>query len=96
VGKAFDGPTHDEVGADLLEGLVSPRVVWLVRHHLDLLRKPGRTRRRMRGTPALASLERLRRWDLGGRQPNARVITVEHALDLLFPLPQNEKDLRID
>src|SRR4051794_22090790 len=50
VGKAIDGQTHDEVGADLLDGLVCPRVVWLVRHHLDLLRAPARTRRRRRGT----------------------------------------------
>ncbi len=25
VGKAIDGPLHDEVGADLLEGLIPPR-----------------------------------------------------------------------
>src|SRR6185312_3268891 len=30
VGKAVDGPLHDEVGADLLEGLLCPRAVWLV------------------------------------------------------------------
>jgi exopolyphosphatase/pppGpp-phosphohydrolase len=41
VGKAVSSPDHDEVGADLLDGLVSPRIVWLVRHHLDLLRVPG-------------------------------------------------------
>src|SRR5688500_8458369 len=36
VGKALGGADHDETGADLLDGLVSPRVVFLVRHHLDL------------------------------------------------------------
>jgi predicted HD phosphohydrolase len=83
VGKAVDGPTHDEVGADLLEGLVSARTVWLVRHHLDLLKEPRATRRRYRGTRALGDLEKLRRWDLGGRDPNARVITIDGAFDRL-------------
>ncbi len=84
VGKAIDGRAHDEVGADLLEGLVSDRVVWLVRHHLDLLREPRRTRRRFLGTPELLDLERLRRWDLGGRRVDARVLAPEDALDILF------------
>ena len=87
VGKAVDGPTHDEVGADLLEGLVCSRTVWLVRHHLDLLKEPRATRRRYRGTSALRDLEKLRRWDLGGRDPNARVITIEAAFDLLATDP---------
>lgn len=85
VGKAIDGPLHDEVGADLLEGLLPDRAVWLVRHHLDLLKDPRRTRARYRGTPELLDLERLRRWDLGGRNPNARVMSIEGALALLGP-----------
>jgi predicted HD phosphohydrolase len=84
VGKAIDGPLHDEVGADLLEGLLCDRAVWLVRHHLDLLKDPRGTRRRFRGTPELRDLELLRRWDLGGRHPNARVLAVEDAFDQLF------------
>jgi len=83
VGKAVDGPLHDEVGADLLDGLLCPRAVWLVRHHLDLLKEPRVTRRRHRGTSALRDLERLRRWDLGGRDPNARVVSIECAFDEL-------------
>jgi hypothetical protein len=83
VGKAVDGPLHDEIGADLLEGLLPDRAVWLVRHHLDLLRDPRRTRRRWHGTPELLDLERLRKWDLGGRHPHARVMTLDGALALL-------------
>ncbi len=83
VGKAIDGPLHDEVGADLLEGLLPDRAVWLVRHHLDLLKDPRRTRRRWLGTLELLDLERLRKWDLGGRNPHARVMTIENAFDLL-------------
>ena len=84
VGKAIDGPSHDEVGADLLDGLLSARAVWLVRHHLDLLTDARGTRRRYHGTPALRDLEMLRRWDLGGRDPNARVVSKEGAFDQLF------------
>jgi HD superfamily phosphodiesterase len=83
VGKAVDGPLHDEVGADLLEGLLCDRAVWLVRHHLDLLKEPRLTRRRWRGTPELRDLEHLRRWDLGGRDPRARVVSIETAFDQL-------------
>jgi hypothetical protein len=85
VGKAIpdEASGHDEVGADLLEGLVPDRVVWLVRHHLDLLRDPRRARRRHAGTPELLDLERLRRWDLGGRSPHAHVLTPQAAFRLL-------------
>jgi hypothetical protein len=83
VGKAVSGPDHDEAGAELLDGLVSPRIVWLVRHHLDLLRVPGATKRRLRGKKALTDLQRLRRFDVGGRSPTARVLPPEIALDLL-------------
>lgn len=84
VGKAVDGPMHDEVGADLLDGLLPPRAIWLVRHHLDLLRDRRFTRRRLEGTIALRELEQLRRWDLGGRDPGARVLSVDEVFDLLF------------
>lgn len=84
VGKAVDGPLHDEVGADLLEGLLPARAVWLVRHHLDLLKDRRLAQRRYHGTAALRDLEHLRRWDLGGRDPNARVLSLDDALDILF------------
>ncbi|HYQ04082.1 MAG TPA: HD domain-containing protein [Polyangiaceae bacterium] len=91
VGKAIDGKTHDEVGADLLAGLVSERVIWLVRHHLDLLREPKRTRRAHHGTAALADLECLRRWDLAGRKPCARVLATEDAVELWLD-QENERN----
>ena len=84
VGKADGGRDHDEVGADLLEGLVHPRAVWLVRHHLDLLRNPRRARHR--GTE-IGALQQLRRWDLGGRKPGARVMSPERAVSIVRDLP---------
>jgi hypothetical protein len=84
VGKAVSSPDHDAIGADLLDGLVAPRIVWLVRHHLDLLDAPGVTKRRLRGTIALADLQLLRRWDVGGRSPFATVLDPGDALVVLF------------
>ncbi len=85
VGKAEAGSDHDEVGADLLSGLVHPRVVWLVRHHLDLLRNPRRARHR---GVEIGALQQLRRWDLGGRRPGASVMSPDEAVAIVrdFPL----------
>lgn len=84
VGKAIDSPHHDDIGADLLEEFVSPRIVWLVRHHLDLLKTPRITKRRLHGTNALVDLQHLRRWDVGGRSPHAIVLSPETALSMIL------------
>lgn len=81
VGKAVDSATHAEVGADLLAGLVPDRAVWLVSHHLDLLRDPRRTRRRA-SADDLRDLRLLREIDLGARSTDARVLALDEALDL--------------
>lgn len=85
VGKALDGPAHDALGATLLDGLVAPPIVTLVRHHLDLLKAPAQTRRRWRHVPLLRALEALRRFDLAGRVVGASTRTPAEALDLLRP-----------
>ena len=79
VGKAVAGRDHDVAGARMLIGL-PPRTRWCVAHHLDLLRAPRRTRRRLRDPGQLRDLTRLRRWDLAGRVPTARVPSPEQAL----------------
>ena len=84
VGKSLDFKEHADLGADLLEPWLPARVTWLVRHHLDLLRHPKATRQRLRGTPQLVDLERLRRWDLAGRETSVWVPQPEHALDILM------------
>jgi len=80
VGKGLDRP-HEEEGAELVAPWVSERVCWLVRHHLDLLRDPRRTRRRLRGSPQLRDLQQLRAWDVAGRDPEAWVPSVEEAVN---------------
>lgn len=79
VGKAISGPDHDAIGSDLLIGL-STRTRWCVAHHLDLLRAPRATRHLLANTPQLRDLQRLRRWDLAGRDPLARVCSPEQAV----------------
>ncbi len=84
IGKAASTPDHANIGANELEGLLSPRIVWLIRHHLHLLQAPKRTRRWLRNTPQLRDLELLRAWDLKGRSPSATVIAPENAIVLLM------------
>ena len=85
LGKAIDIPNHAQIGANLLQGVVTDRICWLVLHHLDLLIAPRRTRKKYQGQNRLHDLENLRRWDLAGRDPSAAAPTVEQALDLLTP-----------
>ncbi|MCS6901145.1 MAG: HD domain-containing protein [Myxococcales bacterium] len=83
VGKAHASSNHDKMGADLLDGFLCPRVVWLVRHHLDLLRNPRRagyrrTNKRPPAAPALGS----------GRSPAQRSrLSQEQAVAILFDHP---------
>ncbi len=84
IGKAVSTPKHADIGADELDGLLSPRIVWLVRHHLHLLVAPKLTRRWLRNTPQLRELELLRSWDLKGRSPNASVMQPSEAIDILM------------
>lgn len=79
VGKAVSGPDHDAIGAAMLDGLPE-RTQWCVAHHLDLLRDRRHTQRHLANTPALRDLQRLRRWDLAGRDPFARVCSPEQAV----------------
>lgn len=104
VGKAIDVRGHAEMGAELLTDVVSPRVVWLVRHHMHLAYHPHRTRRRFRNDPRLRDLERLRRWDLAGRSPYANVLydpdmavsMLHHTPALPGLWPGNAHDTEID
>jgi len=84
IGKAVSTPNHAEIGADELEGLLSPRIVWLIRHHLHLLVEPRLTRRWLRNTPQLRELELLRTWDMNGRLPDATVMTPREAINILM------------
>ncbi len=84
IGKSMDYPNHAGVGADAIEHYFSPKIVWLVRHHLDLLSRQKRTRKQWKGSKRLIDLEKLRRWDLQGRDVDAEVMCVTAAVDTLL------------
>jgi len=84
VGKAVDPKHHDVWGSNALSGILSERVCWLILHHLDLFKQPGRTVRQYRANPWLADLKKLRHWDVAGRSPYAQVQMPEEALSTIF------------
>ena len=84
IGKAVQTRDHARIGAQDLEGLMPSRVVWLVRHHMDLHHDPRRTRALLLGTPQLKALEQLRAWDVAGRDPHAWVMSPEEAVARLL------------
>ncbi|MCB9642785.1 MAG: HD domain-containing protein [Myxococcales bacterium] len=91
IGKSEQNEGHAEIGAEMLEDLVSPRVVWLVEHHMDLLYTPKLIRRQLRGSERLRDLEKLHQWDIAGRDPHAWAPHPEEAIEQLsfqFVSPQ--------
>ena len=85
VGKGIDYPDHANVGADELSGIVDSYICWLVRHHLDLLTSPQKTKVRLKGTSKLNDLECLRKWDLQGRKSDVEVMEIAQAFEILKP-----------
>lgn len=85
VGKAYGSKDHDRVGAEMLTGVLNKKVVWLVEHHLDLLKNPTQTKNRLRyKKQQLSDLQKLRKWDLAGRNPYAAVMSPEQAISTLL------------
>ena len=80
IGKAIDGPTHAEVGAELLVGVFNENIRWLIRHHLDLLVHPAKTKRKLHASVKLKQLTLLRDLDLKGRDPYCDVCSPEFAV----------------
>ncbi|MES9905118.1 MAG: HD domain-containing protein [Sedimenticola sp.] len=84
VGKTIATKGHEKLGREMLQGLLSPKICWLVEHHLHLLTIPKRTRKRLQGTTALHELEQLRCWDLGGRKRECSVPAPERAISSIL------------
>lgn len=84
IGKAIDGPTHAEIGAELLAGIFNENIRWLIRHHLDLLIHPSKTRRALKNSRRLKQLTILRHLDLKGRDPYSEVCSPEFAVDYVL------------
>lgn len=85
VGKVHGSKRHEIVGAEMLDGILNEKIVWLVEHHLDLLRKPSFTEKQLKHKPTqLDDLRHLRKWDLAGRDVFADVVTPEEAVDTVM------------
>lgn len=84
VGKAVDSKRHAEIGGEMLSNLFPARVVWLIEHHLDLIRSPRKTKHQLANTQRLNDLTQLRAWDVAGRCPMAGVCSPKEALDLII------------
>ncbi len=83
VGKAVDSKHHARIGGEMLSGVLNPQVTWLVEHHLDLMHSPRKTRKKYGAQPRFAQLQKLRRFDVNGRDPAAQVISVAAAIESL-------------
>lgn len=91
IGKAQASRDHDKIGAAMLEGIIDLDTIWLIEHHLDLLRHPSQTQKHLRHhKEKLNNLQRLRKWDLAGRDPYADVMLPEEAISKLLQFQKNE------
>lgn len=88
VGKAIDPADHVAAGVEALEGLVTERTLWLVRHHMDAHHLRDRTAghrasKRLRSHPDFDDLQRLGELDRAGRRRGVAVPTVDQALAMI-------------
>ena len=88
VGKAIEPNDHVAAAVEALRGAVTPRTLWLIEHHMDLLghREKGisaKARKAIEQSEYLDDLKLLRDHDDAGRTPGAPVSTVDEALDYL-------------
>jgi len=84
IGKSVDSKSHCEIGAEMVSDIFPNRVVWIIKHHLDLMKNPKQTQQKLANNNLLKDLVCIRRWDLAGRDPNATVRDVEEVLDLVL------------
>ena len=85
VGKAIDPQDHVGAGVESLRGAVTERTLWLIEHHMDLLKLRDRTlsqrvRREIEGSEYYEDLKLLRELDDAGRVPGQVVETLDEAL----------------
>lgn len=93
VGKAIDRADHVGAGLEALEGLISERTAWLIRHHMDARRlRDGtlgaRARKRLAASEDFELLELLAECDRVGRQCGVEVPEVDEVIEYLRELEQ--------
>ncbi|MCA9034652.1 MAG: HD domain-containing protein [Planctomycetaceae bacterium] len=86
VGKGIDMDDHVEAGLQALEGFITDRTAWLIRHHMDVHLIRDRTigfraHQRLKASPDYETLLLLGECDRGGRVPGADVADLEDVID---------------
>ena len=95
VGKAIDKKNHAEIAAQILEPYVSPRTLFLIRHHMDALkmqqgRLGHRHRQRLVRSEYYDDLMALRRFDNRGREKG---MLTDDIRDVIMYMQDLEKTL---
>ncbi len=88
IGKGLEPSRHVEAALEALDGLITERTAFLIRHHMDAhLLQQGKLgtglRRELQASPDFDDLMLLEECDTRGRVPGAIVGTVDEALDYL-------------
>jgi hypothetical protein len=88
IGKGLDPANHVEAALEALEGLITERTTFLIRHHMDAhLHRGGklgaRLRRQLESSPDFEDLMLLEECDTKGRVSGAVVGSVDEALEYL-------------
>ncbi|MGF1579935.1 MAG: HD domain-containing protein [Gemmataceae bacterium] len=97
VGKGIDRSDHVNSGLEVLEGYVTDRTEFFIRHHMDAhLYRTGELgmsmKKRLASSPDFDELMLLSECDKGGRVPGAIVGTLDEALDYLRELEQYNEE----
>ncbi|MCJ8313616.1 MAG: HD domain-containing protein [Saccharospirillaceae bacterium] len=84
IGKSINGPKHDLIGAQMLEGILNPKIIWLIKHHLDLIKHSKKTLQKYKNPSRLNDLQLLRKLDIKDRDPFVEVMSVETAINTVI------------
>jgi hypothetical protein len=95
IGKAIAPEDHVAAAVEALRGAVTPRTLWLIAHHMDLLKAQkqllaGRLSHEIEASEYLDDLKLLRTLDDAGRVPGQPVGSVEEALAYIQGLERED------
>jgi predicted HD phosphohydrolase len=93
IGKAIDPTCHEAAALEALDGFITERTSWLIKHHMLAHQLAdgtlgARARRRLEQSEYFEDLVLLGECDRAGRQPGVEAPELEEALDYLRELGQ--------
>lgn len=94
IGKGIDPQDHVGSGLEALEGFITERTAWLIKHHMDAQQVLDHTighraKRRLEENESFEELMLLAQCDRAGRVPGAQAPELEEALDYIRELATN-------